>query len=167
MSNAVELIEQALADVQAEQGKRREKANTVVATIGAVITGALAAVTEMIDAGLALPEWTPALVGVLGAIGTIFGVSRVKNGVTPSIKKSLVERVQDLFDEDNDSPEGKWLQGQRDSLLHRAEEELSKRGIEVDLTPDLPWDEASLTMHEGAPEPRISEDYVGDHRVAE
>lgn len=65
------------------------------------------------------------------------------------------------------SQEVKWLQGQRDSLLHRAEEELSKRGIEVDLTPDLPWDEASLTMHEGAPEPPISEDYVGDHRVSE
>lgn len=90
------VVSQVTQQIYHDQKKSAEKSNTVVTAIGAVITALIAAITYLMENGVAwLPEWSPLAVTILGLVGTVFGVSRTKNGLT----KSIVERINDALAE--------------------------------------------------------------------
>lgn len=92
------VIDQVLERVLEKQPKMREKANTVTALIGAVVTAVLTGIAYLVEAGTAMPEWTIALVSVLGLVGTVLGVNRTKNGFTQSQVQALRDEIQTMID---------------------------------------------------------------------
>lgn len=81
------------------QSTQRKKSNTIVTAIGAVITSVLAGLAFLMESGVEwLPEWAPLLVTVLGFVGTVFGVSKTKNGLTESSLKQINDVINDLVD---------------------------------------------------------------------
>lgn len=93
------VVSQVVDDVDHDQTPYRKKANTVVVAIGSAITGLISILTYLIESGVTwLPDWAPLAVMILGLVGTIFGVSKTKNAVTPSIKEAINARIADLID---------------------------------------------------------------------
>ena len=73
-------------------------------SIGAVATAVATALAYWVEAGLSLPAWAPYLVMVCGLIGTTFGVSKTRNGMTDSVadvlRTALVDRIDSHHDQD-------------------------------------------------------------------
>lgn len=63
----------------------REKANTVTTIVGGVIT-----VLAALGAEYSQYDWAVVLTTLVGFLGTIFGVSKTKNGIT----KTDIERAE-------------------------------------------------------------------------
>lgn len=96
-SPAYTLIDDLVDELVSSEKITQRKANTVTATIGFVITTLITGGTALVESGTSLPDWFPYLVGVLGMIGTILGVSKTPNGMTPStgdkLKQGLTNRI--------------------------------------------------------------------------
>lgn len=99
-SNAVYgVFSQILDEIYEGQDKKREKANTWVVGIGTVITALISAATFLIQSGAeGLPTWLAPAVAILGMVGTLFGVSKTKNGVTPSLKQQIEDKIASMID---------------------------------------------------------------------
>lgn len=93
------IITQVLDRIYEKQGPAQEKANTVSTAVGTIITAVLGALAYLLEQGTELPSWTPWLVVALGAIGTVFRVSKTKNGVTQSLKKQIEDELNQIIDE--------------------------------------------------------------------
>lgn len=96
------VISEVVEDAKKNQGKAKEKANTVTTGIGAAITAILAALAYLAENGTALPEWTPIAVTVLGLIATVFGVNKTKNGVTQSVADQLNHALTARIDQSHE-----------------------------------------------------------------
>lgn len=99
-SNAVYgVISQVVDELYDGQDKKREKANTWVVGIGTIIAALLAVIAYLIDANVEwLPEWVVGAAPLLAMLGTLFGVSQTKNGVTRSLRDQINGQVQDMID---------------------------------------------------------------------
>lgn len=99
-SNAVYGVISQVGDrIYQDQGKGREKANTVVVGIGTLIAAVLGGIGYLLQAGIGLPEWVPTAAVWLTLLGTFFGVSKTKNGVTKSVIEEYNRKVADMIDE--------------------------------------------------------------------
>lgn len=99
-SNAVYgVISQVVDQLYERQDKKREKANTWVVGIGTIIAALLSGATYLLQSGAeGLPEWLAPAVVVLTMIGTLFGVSKTKNGVTQSLRDQINTEIADMID---------------------------------------------------------------------
>lgn len=105
--NAQTLIRDLVEQVRAEEPATRRKANTVTTAIGTTVTGLLAAGTYLVESGTTLPDWVPLIVAFLGMSATVLGVSKTRNGMTPSIADRLeleLSRRIDLNHQHDDLP---------------------------------------------------------------
>lgn len=97
------LIRDLIQDVQAQEPRARQKANTVTAVIGTVVTTILGVATLVLQSGMDLPEWSVFVVLVAGMVATDLGISKTKNGMTNStadrLELELARRI-DLHHED-------------------------------------------------------------------
>ena len=96
------IIDELVARVVKDEPLRKKKANTIVTTIGSVITVLLTLATYWLQADTSAPSWLPPIVLILGAIGTVFGVSKTKNGVTDSVAEALRGGLASLIDDHHD-----------------------------------------------------------------
>lgn len=93
------VVSQALDEVYQRQDAKREKSNTLVVAAGTVVAALLAALTYVLEANVdGLPSWLPVLVPVLTMVATALGVSRTKNGITPSILEQVNSVIADMID---------------------------------------------------------------------
>lgn len=125
------LIRDLIQDVQAHEPRARQKANTVTAVVGTVITTILGLATLVLQSGYDLPEWAVLVVLVAGMVATDFGISQTKNGMTDStadrLELELARRI-DLHHEDIDT-----------STVPRAESDPHTLRVEADrLSNDMP-----------------------------
>lgn len=99
------VFSQILDEIYEGQDKKREKANTWVVGIGTVITALISAATFLIQSGAeGLPTWLAPAVAILGMVGTLFGVSKTKNGVTPSLKQQIEDKIASMIDAQEGPP---------------------------------------------------------------
>lgn len=96
------LIRDLVLDVRAQEPKVREKANTVTAVIGTVVTTVLGIATLLLQSGLDLPEWSVFVVLVAGMVATDLGISKTKNGMTDSTAIRLEEELSKRIDLNHD-----------------------------------------------------------------
>lgn len=96
------LIRDLVLDVRAQEPKVREKANTVTAVIGTVVTTVLGIATLLLQSGLDLPEWSVFVVLVAGMVATDLGISKTKNGMTDSTATRLEEELSKRIDLNHD-----------------------------------------------------------------
>lgn len=96
------LIRDLILDVRAQEPKVREKANTVTAVIGTVVTTVLGIATLLLQSGLDLPEWSVFVVLVAGMVATDLGISKTKNGMTDSTATRLEEELSKRIDLNHD-----------------------------------------------------------------
>ena len=96
------LIRDLVLDVRAQEPKVREKANTVTAVIGTVVTTVLGIATLLLQSGLDLPEWSVFIVLVAGMVATDLGISKTKNGMTDSTATRLEEELSKRIDLNHD-----------------------------------------------------------------
>lgn len=96
------LIRDLILDVRAQEPKVREKANTVTAVIGTVVTTVLGIATLLLQSGLDLPEWSVFAVLVAGMVATDLGISKTKNGMTDSTAVRLEEELSKRIDLNHD-----------------------------------------------------------------
>lgn len=96
-SPAYTLIDDLVDELVSSEKITERKANTVTAVIGSVITSLVTGGTYLVQSGTELPSWVPLLVGALGLLGTILGISKTPNGMTPStgdkLKQGLTNRI--------------------------------------------------------------------------
>lgn len=83
------LLRDLVHDVQAQEPKARQKANTVTSVIGTALTAIATVTTFLLQSELALPEGAAIVVAVLSMVATDFAVSRTKNGMTESTADKL------------------------------------------------------------------------------
>lgn len=96
------LIRDLILDVRAQEPKVREKANTVTAVIGTVVTTILGIATLLLQSGFDLPEWSVFVVLVAGMVATDLGISKTKNGMTDSTAIRLEEELSKRIDLNHD-----------------------------------------------------------------
>lgn len=96
------LIRDLILDVRDQEPKVREKANTVTAVIGTVVTTVLGIATLLLQSGLDLPEWSVFAVLVAGMVATDLGISKTKNGITDSTAIRLEEELSKRIDLNHD-----------------------------------------------------------------
>lgn len=96
------LIRDLVLDVRAQEPKVREKANTVTAVVGTVVTTVLGIATLLLQSGLDLPEWSVFVVLVAGMVATDLGISKTKNGMTDSTATRLEEELSKRIDLNHD-----------------------------------------------------------------
>ncbi|QFP94896.1 holin [Gordonia phage OhMyWard] len=101
-SNAgLTVVDQVVQQVQDNESKTKKKANTVTTAIGSVATFAAAGLAALAESGTDLPSWFPFLVVAVGMLGTTYGVSRTKNGMTQSIADKLHAEIAARIDENH------------------------------------------------------------------
>lgn len=83
------LLRDLVHDVQTQEPKARQKANTVTSVIGTALTAIATITTFLLQSGLALPEGAAIVVAVIGMVVTDFAVSQTKNGMTESTADKL------------------------------------------------------------------------------
>lgn len=96
------LIRDLILEVRDQEPKVREKANTVTAVIGTVVTTVLGIATLLLQSGLDLPEWSVFVVLVAGMVATDLGISKTKNGITDSTAIRLEEELSKRIDLNHD-----------------------------------------------------------------
>lgn len=96
-----DLIRELVSEAKAHQTTPRRKANTVTATVGAVVTGLAASGTYILESDLNLDSWVPLLVMAIGLVGTVLGVSQTRNGVTDSVEANLRDELARRIDENH------------------------------------------------------------------
>lgn len=96
-----DLIRELVAEAKADQTTPRRKANTVTASVGAIVTGIAASGTYLLESDLNLAEWVPMLVMVVGLVGTVLGVSQTRNGVTDSVESKLRDELARRIDDNH------------------------------------------------------------------
>ena len=99
-SNAVYgVFSQILDEIYEGQDKKREKANTWVVGVGTAVSALLGAGTYLLESDVeGLPTWLPIVIMLLGMIGTVFGVSRTKNGITKSTLQQINDEIANMID---------------------------------------------------------------------
>lgn len=101
-SNAgLTVVDQVVQQVQDNESKTKKKANTVTTAIGSVATFVAAGLASLVESGTDLPTWFPFLVVAVGMLGTTYGVSRTKNGMTQSIADKLHAEIAARIDENH------------------------------------------------------------------
>lgn len=95
------VVDQVVQQVQENESKTKKKANTVTTAVGSVATFAAAGLAELVESGTDLPSWFPFLVVFVGMLGTTYGVSRTKNGMTQSIADKLHREIAARIDENH------------------------------------------------------------------
>lgn len=92
------LIDDLVAEVQANEPAAARKANTVTNAIGTVATLLATAGATWLESGTTLPSWFPVVVLVMGMLGTTYGVSKTKNGMTASVADLLHDALAQRID---------------------------------------------------------------------
>lgn len=83
------LIRDLVLEVQAQEPKTRQKANTVTSVIGTVLTTIATIATYLLQSGLELSPAITVVVAIVGMVATDFAVSKTKNGMTESTANLL------------------------------------------------------------------------------
>lgn len=78
------LIRDLVMDVQAQEPKARQKANTVTSVIGTVLTTVATITAYILQSGLELSPAVVVIVAIIGMVATDFAVSKTPNGITNS-----------------------------------------------------------------------------------
>ncbi|QWY82346.1 holin [Gordonia phage Aflac] len=101
-SNAgLTVVDQVVQSIQENESKTKKKANTVTTAIGSVATFVAAGLSALVETNTDLPTWFPFLVVAVGMLGTTYGVSRTKNGMTESIADKLHREIAARIDENH------------------------------------------------------------------
>ncbi|QKY79406.1 holin [Gordonia phage Jodelie19] len=101
-SNAgLTVVDQVVQSIQENESKTKKKANTVTTAIGSVATFVAAGLSALVETNTDLPTWFPFLVVAVGMLGTTYGVSRTKNGMTESIADKLHREIATRIDENH------------------------------------------------------------------
>lgn len=83
------LIDDLVAELQANETFAARKANTVTSAIGTLATILATAGATWLESGTGVPSWLPVIVLILGMLGTTYSVSKTKNGMTTSVADKL------------------------------------------------------------------------------
>lgn len=101
-SNAgLDVVDQVVQSVKENESKTKKKANTVTTALGSVATFVAAGLSALVESNTDLPTWFPFLVVAFGMLGTTYGVSRTKNGMTESIADKLHREIAARIDENH------------------------------------------------------------------
>ncbi|WNM72390.1 holin [Gordonia phage Mossy] len=101
-SNAgLTVVDQVVQSIQENESKTKKKANTVTTALGSVATFVAAGLSALVESNTDLPTWFPFLVVAVGMLGTTYGVSRTKNGMTESIADKLHREIAARIDENH------------------------------------------------------------------
>ncbi|QAU06720.1 holin [Gordonia phage Chikenjars] len=101
-SNAgLTVVDQVVQSVQENESKTKKKANTVTTALGSVATFVAAGLSALVESNTDLPTWFPFLVVAVGMLGTTYGVSKTKNGMTESIADKLHREIAARIDENH------------------------------------------------------------------
>lgn len=92
------LIEDLVNDLVRNEPVTARKVNTVVASIGGVVTVLISAAAYLVEHETNLPSWFPLIVTILGIAGTVLKISGTKNGMTSSVANKLQGALTDLID---------------------------------------------------------------------
>lgn len=86
------------------QKTTQTKSNTVVTTVGLIVTCLIYILTKLMETGYDwVPEWTPQLVTFLGFAATVLGVSKTKNYVTDGTIRQLEKTALEMIDREHDT----------------------------------------------------------------
>lgn len=92
------LINDLVDEILGEETLSAKKANTVVASVGGVITLLGTVAAFLVESETPLPSWFPLVITFLGIAGTIFKTNRTQNGMTPSVANKLQTRLRERID---------------------------------------------------------------------
>ena len=92
------LINDLVDDLLGEETTAAKKANTVVASVGGLITLLGTVAAFLVESEPTLPSWFPLVITFLGIAGTIFKTNRTQNGITPSVAMRLQDKLGERID---------------------------------------------------------------------
>ena len=92
------LINDLVDDLLGEETTAAKKANTVVASVGGLITLLGTVAAFLVESETTLPSWFPLVITFLGIAGTIFKTNRTQNGITPSVAMRLQDKLGERID---------------------------------------------------------------------
>ncbi|QAU06248.1 holin [Gordonia phage Rickmore] len=95
------VVDQVVQSIQENESKTKKKANTVTTALGSVATFVAAGLSALVESNTDLPTWFPFLVVAVGMLGTTYGVSKTKNGMTESIADKLHREIAARIDENH------------------------------------------------------------------
>lgn len=95
---ALTLINDLVDDLLGEETTAAKKANTVVASVGGLITLLGTVAAFLVESETTLPSWFPLVITFLGIAGTIFKTNRTQNGITPSVAMRLQDKLGERID---------------------------------------------------------------------
>lgn len=95
---ALTLINDLVDDLLGEETTAAKKANTVVASVGGLVTLLGTVAAFLVESETPLPSWFPLVITFLGIAGTIFKTNRTQNGITPSVAARLQDKLGERID---------------------------------------------------------------------
>ena len=100
-NSGLDLVDQLVDDLKANETRTQKKANTVTTAIGSIATFLAAGLSALVESGTDLPSWFPFVVVFVGMLATTYGVSKTKNGVTDSLANKLHDEIARKIDENH------------------------------------------------------------------
>ena len=100
-NSGLDLVDQLVDDLKANETRTQKKANTVTTAIGSIATFVAAGLSALVESGTDLPSWFPFVVVFVGMLATTYGVSKTKNGVTDSLANKLHDEIARKIDENH------------------------------------------------------------------
>lgn len=100
-NSGLDLVDQLVDDLKANETRTQKKANTVTTAIGSIATFVAAGLSALVESGTDLPSWFPFVVVFVGMLATTYGVSKTKNGVTVSLANKLHDEIARKIDENH------------------------------------------------------------------
>lgn len=97
-AGALALIDDLVEELRLRETPLARKSNTVTTLIGSVATFLATLAASWLESGTSVPAWLPPVVLILGMLGTTYGVSQTKNGMTSSVALKLREGLTDRID---------------------------------------------------------------------
>lgn len=160
------IVSQALAEIQAEQSPREAKANTWVVIVGGVLTVVAAGLTYALDHLLIPSDYSGYAVSAVAFIGyvlTALKISKTPNSVTPTNSSKVLNKVQELLEQLPETVQDRveqWIQESTGVAI-----DLDGSDIVEQARVEAAAVTAGLTGQ--GLDHAYSDEYVGDHRVAE
>lgn len=100
-NSGLDLVDQLVDDLKANETRTQKKANTVTTAIGSIATFVAAGLSALVESRTDLPSWFPFVVVFVGMLATTYGVSKTKNGVTDSLANKLHDEIARKIDENH------------------------------------------------------------------
>lgn len=171
------IVSQALAEIQAEQSPREAKANTWVVIVGGVLTVVAAGLTYALDHLLIPSDYSGYAVSAVAFIGyvlTALKISKTPNSVTPTNSSKVLNKVQELLEQLPETVQDR-VENVRSESTSRVEQWIQEStGVAIDLdgsdiVEQARVEAAAVTagLTGQGLDHAYSDEYVGDHRVAE